>query len=85
LDEKESILIVDDDESTCRSLTLVFGKKGYATETAGTGQEAIDKALEEISQNRGILYDSEVVDAFLRLFIEKRFKFESPLGEVATT
>ena len=28
----------------------------------------IDKALEEISQNRGILYDPEVVDACLRLF-----------------
>ena len=26
----------------------------------------IDKALEEISQHRGILYDPEVVDAFLR-------------------
>ena len=37
----------------------------------------IDKALEEISQNRGILYDPEVVDACLRLFKEKEFKFES--------
>jgi PAS domain S-box-containing protein len=36
----------------------------------------IDKALEEISQNRGILYDPEVVDACLKLFKEKRFKFE---------
>ena len=38
----------------------------------------IDKALEEISQNRGILYDPKVVDACLRLFAEKRFEFESP-------
>jgi HD-GYP domain-containing protein (c-di-GMP phosphodiesterase class II) len=37
----------------------------------------IDKALEEISQNRGILYDSEIVDICLKLFKEKRFKFES--------
>jgi HD-GYP domain-containing protein (c-di-GMP phosphodiesterase class II) len=37
----------------------------------------IDKALEEISQNKGILYDPEVVDACLILFKEKRFKFES--------
>jgi len=44
LDEKGNILIVDDDPGTCRSLTLVFGKKGYETETAGTGQEAIEKA-----------------------------------------
>jgi len=36
----------------------------------------IDKALEEISQNRGILYDPEVVDACLKLFEEKEFKFE---------
>jgi len=35
-----------------------------------------DKALEEISQNRGILYDPEVVDACLKLFKEKGFKFE---------
>jgi two-component system cell cycle response regulator len=42
--EKESILIVDDDESTCRTLTLIFGKKAYETDTAGTGKEAMDKA-----------------------------------------
>jgi len=36
----------------------------------------IDKALEEISQNRGILYDPEVVDACLKLFREKGFKFK---------
>jgi putative nucleotidyltransferase with HDIG domain len=36
----------------------------------------IDRALEEISQNRGVLYDPEVVDACLRLFAEKRFKIE---------
>lgn len=44
LDEKENILIIDDDESTCRSLTLIFNKKGYEVETAGTGRDAIDKA-----------------------------------------
>ena len=36
----------------------------------------IDKALEEISRNKGILYDAEVVDACLRLFNQKGFKFE---------
>jgi len=36
----------------------------------------IDAALEEISQNRGILYDPEVVDICLRLFKEKGFKLE---------
>jgi putative nucleotidyltransferase with HDIG domain len=37
----------------------------------------IDKALEEISQNRGILYDPEVADTCLKLFKKKGFKFES--------
>jgi PAS domain S-box-containing protein/putative nucleotidyltransferase with HDIG domain len=36
----------------------------------------IDKALEEISQNSGILYDPEVADVCLRLFTEKGFKLE---------
>ncbi len=36
----------------------------------------IDEALEEISQNRGILYDAEVVDTCLELFTEKEFKFK---------
>ena len=44
MNRKESILIVDDDESSHRSLTLIFGRKGYETETAGTGREAIEKA-----------------------------------------
>lgn len=33
MDEKESILIIDDDENTCISLALIFGKKSYKTET----------------------------------------------------
>ncbi len=36
----------------------------------------INKALEEITQNKGTLYDPEVVDAYLKLFKEKGFKFE---------
>ena len=44
MDEKESILVVDDDESTCRMLALMFRKKGYEIETVGTGQEALAKA-----------------------------------------
>ena len=36
----------------------------------------IEKALEEIEKNKGILYDAEVVDACLRLFREKGFEFE---------
>jgi PAS domain S-box-containing protein len=36
----------------------------------------IDEALEEISANRGIFYDPEVVDTCVKLFTEKGFKFE---------
>jgi HD-GYP domain-containing protein (c-di-GMP phosphodiesterase class II) len=36
----------------------------------------IDKALDEISQNRGVLYDSRAVDACLKLFTEKGFTFQ---------
>jgi len=39
----------------------------------------IDKALEEISQNKGILYDEKVVEACVRLFMEKNFEFEESL------
>jgi putative nucleotidyltransferase with HDIG domain len=35
----------------------------------------IDRALEEISRNRGILYDAESVDACVRVFTEKGFTF----------
>jgi len=35
----------------------------------------IDKALEEISKNKGILYDPDVVNACLTLFNKKIFKF----------
>jgi PAS domain S-box-containing protein len=38
----------------------------------------IEKALEEISDNRGTLYDPEVVDTCLKLFREVKFKFDSP-------
>ena len=43
MNQKESILIVDDDKSTSRSLQLIFGKKGYDTEIAGTAQEALER------------------------------------------
>ena len=35
----------------------------------------LDQALEEISRNRGILYDPEVVDTCIKLFTEKGFSF----------
>jgi PAS domain S-box-containing protein/putative nucleotidyltransferase with HDIG domain len=36
----------------------------------------IDIALEEISQNKAILYDTDVVDACMKLFSEKAFKLQ---------
>ena len=37
----------------------------------------IDTALQEITKNRGILYDSEVVDVCLRLFTERDYRFQT--------
>ncbi len=36
----------------------------------------IDKALEEISKNKGNLYDPDVVDACLELYKSGRFEFK---------
>jgi len=44
MEEKASILIVDDDESTRRALSLILGKKGYEVETAATGRDGLEKA-----------------------------------------
>jgi HD-GYP domain-containing protein (c-di-GMP phosphodiesterase class II) len=35
----------------------------------------IEAALDEIEKNKGILYDSDVVDACQKLFRENRFAF----------
>ena len=37
---------------------------------------SIEESLREISKNKGTLYDSKVVDICLRVFKEKKFKFE---------
>jgi HD-GYP domain-containing protein (c-di-GMP phosphodiesterase class II) len=37
----------------------------------------IDKALEEITQNRGVLYDPMVVDACLKIFNKKEFQLST--------
>ncbi|MFQ5841976.1 MAG: HD domain-containing phosphohydrolase, partial [Thermodesulfobacteriota bacterium] len=46
MEKKARILIVDDDASTRRILSLILDEKGYETETAGTGREAIEKVKE---------------------------------------
>jgi HD-GYP domain-containing protein (c-di-GMP phosphodiesterase class II) len=35
----------------------------------------IDKALEELEEGRGVLYDKDVVDTCIRVFRENKFKF----------
>jgi PAS domain S-box-containing protein len=47
--EKDCILVVDDDEGTRKSLTLLLKRKGFETEHAGTGKEAL-----EIAQGRPV-------------------------------
>jgi len=35
----------------------------------------IDEALDEITKNKGLFYDSDVVDICVRLFRENQFRF----------
>jgi DNA-binding NtrC family response regulator len=42
--EKACILIIDDEESLTKSLSLILKKKRYQVESAGTGKEALEKA-----------------------------------------
>jgi PAS domain S-box-containing protein len=46
MNDKARILIVDDEESVSRSMSLIFKMKGYEAETASTGREALEKAKE---------------------------------------
>ncbi len=40
-----------------------------------------EKALNELNENRGILYDEDIVDACLKIFMEDNFKFEDKSKE----
>ncbi len=40
----------------------------------------IESALEEVTRNKGVLYDSEVVDTCVKLFTEKGFTFNKDQG-----
>jgi len=42
--KKASILIVDDNESILETLSAILEEKGYITDTAKTGREAIEKS-----------------------------------------
>jgi PAS domain S-box-containing protein/putative nucleotidyltransferase with HDIG domain len=42
--------------------------------------KTVDEALQEITQNRGLLYDPKVVDACVTVFREKHFTFDAKPG-----
>lgn len=46
MEKKASILIVDDDASLCKTTSLILERGGYAVNTAGSGQEAIERVKE---------------------------------------
>ena len=46
--EKVSILIVDDDEETLETISDILQEKGFYTETAKTGKEALAKAEKRV-------------------------------------
>ena len=56
--DRLKILIVDDDEGIIRTFQRILKKKGYQTDTAQTGQEAIRKA-------KGKTYDLALIDICL--------------------
>ena len=73
MEDKPRILVVDDDESTRGSLTLVFGRKGYETGMAGTGREALEKA-------QGNSFDLAILD--IRLSDMEGVELIAPLKEM---
>jgi len=42
--DKPSILIVEDDTNICETLSTILQQNGYTTDTAKTGQEALQKS-----------------------------------------
>ncbi len=46
MEKKASILIVDDNDSLCRTMSFVLEQKGYVATTVGNGLDAIDKVRE---------------------------------------
>lgn len=62
MDGQTRILIVDDDESSRRTLSLVLSSKGYATETAATGAEALEQVRADGIPFHVILLDIRLPD-----------------------
>jgi len=56
--DNKSVLIVDDDKSILRFFMLVLQRKGYKTDTAETGKEALEKINSQF-------YDVALIDVVL--------------------
>lgn len=59
-----------------RILTVADTVEAMSSHRPYRPAQGIDKALEEIIQHQGLFYDPEVVDACVRLFKEKNFRFD---------
>ena len=57
-------------------LTVADVVEAMASHRPYRAAKGINKALEEITQNKDVLYDPGVVDTCVNLFKKKRFKFE---------
>ncbi len=58
--QKQGVLIVDDDENICRSLSAILRKKGYDAEAVPTGGEALQRAGERFFD--AVLLDVRLTD-----------------------
>ena len=64
----------DDSRREARILAVADVGEAMASHRPYRAAGGVDVALEEISRNRGILYDPEAVDACLRLFNGKGYQ-----------
>jgi DNA-binding NtrC family response regulator len=48
LGENGRIIVIDDDESIRKTLTMILGEEGYVVDTASTGKEGIEKTSEKV-------------------------------------
>jgi len=72
---KDNILI------EARVLSVADVVEAMASHRPYRPSRGIQLAMEEITENKGILYDPRVVDACLKLFLNKGFKFDLPSDE----
>ncbi len=47
MEEKANIMVVDDNINLCKTMTLIFGHKGYDVTIANNGSEAIERVKEK--------------------------------------